>query len=151
MPNTKQWVSAQDLKIGDTVLLSNGQSSKVQATRSIHYDIPQTTYNFEVEDFHTYYVETGVLVHNKNCAELHMSRKDAIKYGKEYLGEGYIKLEPGHYRSADGLRTMHFDFTHHPYKTFNSSPVHINLYGWKNAVSPGVRNKMISNTHIFFL
>ena len=46
-------------------MLSNGQYAKVQATRSIHYDTPQTTYNFEVEEFHTYYVETGVLVHNK--------------------------------------------------------------------------------------
>ncbi|MCL2080008.1 MAG: HINT domain-containing protein [Oscillospiraceae bacterium] len=30
--------------------------------------IPVTVYNFQVEDFHTYYVGTnGVLVHNANC------------------------------------------------------------------------------------
>ena len=35
----------------------------------MHYDTPQTTYNFEAEDCHTYYVGTGVLVHNKNCGK----------------------------------------------------------------------------------
>ena len=81
LPLTKQWVSAKDLKVGDTVLLSNGQLAKVQKIRSIHYDTPQTTYNFEVEDFHTYYVETGVLVHNKNCeTKLYRAMSDA-EYG----------------------------------------------------------------------
>lgn len=81
LPLTKQWVSAQDLKAGDTVLLSDGQLAQIQATRSIHYETPQTTYNFEVEDFHTYYVETGVLVHNKNCeTKLYRAMSDA-EYG----------------------------------------------------------------------
>lgn len=88
LPLTKQWVSAKDLKVGDTVLLSNGQLAKIQATRSIHYDTPQTTYNFEVEDFHTYYVETGVLVHNEKCWE----------WGK------------GTYSSPEASLKTHFDF-----------------------------------------
>ena len=62
-------------------MLSNGQLSKIQKTRAIHYDTPQTTYNFEVEDFHTYYVETGVLVHNQNCeTTLYRAMSDA-EYG----------------------------------------------------------------------
>ncbi len=65
LPLTKQWVSAKDLKVGNTVLLSNGQYSKVKKTRAIHYETPQITYNFEVDDLHNYYVENGVLVHNK--------------------------------------------------------------------------------------
>ena len=132
------------------MLLSSGQLAKVQKTRSIYYNSPQTTYNFEVEDFHTYYVETGVLVHNKNCSELHMSRQEAVKYGKDYLGNDYVKIENGMYRSADGLRTMHFDFTHHAYNGVKNSPAHINLYEWLNPVSPGVRNRLLANIHIFF-
>ncbi len=31
-------------------------------------EAPETTYNFEVEDYHTYYVgEASVCVHNANC------------------------------------------------------------------------------------
>lgn len=82
LPLTKQWVSAKDLKVGDNVLLSNGQLDNVQKTRSIHYDTPQTTYNFEVEDFHTYYVETGVLVHNQNCG-FNDNQKALIELAKE--------------------------------------------------------------------
>lgn len=49
------------------VLLSDGSYGIIEKVRDIHYDSPQTTYNFEVEDYHTYYVSTGVLVHNKDC------------------------------------------------------------------------------------
>lgn len=49
------------------MLLSNGERREVEAVRSIRYEEAQTTYNFEVEDFHTYYVGTGALVHNLDC------------------------------------------------------------------------------------
>ena len=145
-----KFVPAKDLKAGQRVLLADGSCAEIDGILVEELSTPETTYNFEVEDYHTYYVsEDKVLVHNR-CQELHMSRKDAIKYGKEYLGEGYVKVGQGYYRSADGLRTMHFDLTHHRYNLLQESPVHINLYGWKNPVAPGVRNKLLSNIHIFF-
>ena len=49
------------------VLLSNGKIVAVEAVRFICYEQALVTYNFEVEDFHTYYVGNGVLVHNKGC------------------------------------------------------------------------------------
>ena len=68
LPETKKWVSAEDLKVGTKVLLSDGSYGIIEAVRAIHYDVPQTTYNFEVADFHTYYVgQHSVLVHNKGC------------------------------------------------------------------------------------
>ncbi len=67
LPLVKQWVSACDLHKGDFVLLSNGDTVKIQSIEFVHYDTSQTTYNFEVADCHTYYVQCGVLVHNKNC------------------------------------------------------------------------------------
>ena len=56
-----------ELKIGSKLLLSDGSYAIIEAVRAIHYDESQTTYNFEVADFHTYYVGNGVLVHNMNC------------------------------------------------------------------------------------
>ncbi len=68
LPKTKKWVSAEDLKVGTKVLLSDGNYGIVETIEHISYDTPQTTYNFEVEDYHTYYVGTqGVCVHNQNC------------------------------------------------------------------------------------
>lgn len=67
LPKTKEWVSAQDLKPSTKVLLSDGKIVAVEAVRFICYEQALVTYNFEVEDFHTYYVSNGVLVHNKNC------------------------------------------------------------------------------------
>ena len=62
-------MGAEDLKVGVKVLLSDGSYGIIEAVRAIHYDVPQTTYNFEVADFHTYYVGNGVLVHNQNCGK----------------------------------------------------------------------------------
>ena len=67
LPEKKEWKSASLLKKGDKVLLSRGEYAIIESIESKHYDEPQTTYNFEVEDCHTYYVGSGVCVHNRNC------------------------------------------------------------------------------------
>lgn len=81
LPHTKHWVSAKDLKPGNKVLLSDGSEATVEGVVEKHYDNAQTTYNFEVADFHTYYVsKQNVLVHNKGCKFNH--KKDADYYVK---------------------------------------------------------------------
>ena len=67
LPEKKAWKSASLLKKGDKVLLSSGGYAIIEFVKSKHYDKPQTTYNFEVKDFHTYFVGIGVCVHNRNC------------------------------------------------------------------------------------
>ena len=65
---SERWVSACSLKKGDRVLLSDGKSGTVERTVCVKLAAPETTYNFEVADFHTYYVgNNGVLVHNTDC------------------------------------------------------------------------------------
>ena len=84
LPETKKWVPAEDLKVGVKVLLSDGSYGIIESVRTIHYDIPQTTYNFEVADFHTYYVsEANVLVHNR-CKYYEATRsEEGIIKGKQ--------------------------------------------------------------------
>ena len=71
---TEQWVSASNLKAGDRVVLAQtggltegvkyGIVKAVKTEESESY----TTYNFEVEDYHTYFVgKTSVCVHNAGC------------------------------------------------------------------------------------
>ena len=94
---------AEDLKVGTKVLLSDGSYGIIESVRAIHYDIPQTTYNFEVSDFHTYYVGNGVLVHNmnggdcglKNKKELSPLNKEEIKYLGGESATSRLKAEYG--------------------------------------------------------
>ena len=112
----KGWTDAVHLRAGDILVLVNGEYVVVEKVQHKILEAPIKVYNFQVEDYHTYYVsDSGVLVHNKcgKNVEKVMSRSDAIKEGKNFLGEGYTKIGKGHYRSADGYRTMRFGLTHH--------------------------------------
>ncbi len=72
----KGFVSAKDLSVGDILRLSDGALIPVSAISVEKLEQPETTYNFEVAEFHTYYVgESEVLVHN-TCA------KDALSKAK---------------------------------------------------------------------
>ena len=62
----KGWVKAGDLKAGNKVSLKTGEIGNVDSVEIEELDKPVKVYNFEVEDWHTYFVsDIGVLVHNK--------------------------------------------------------------------------------------
>lgn len=59
-------MSAYALKKGDIVLLSDGSCATIEAIEVEKLAIPQTTYNFEVAESHTYYVgNLSILCHNR--------------------------------------------------------------------------------------
>ena len=61
----KGWTSAIDLRAGDILVLSNGEYVIVEKVQHEILESPIKVYNFEVQEFHTYYVgENPVLVHN---------------------------------------------------------------------------------------
>lgn len=60
------WVLAKNLRAGDILVMLNGEQVILELVQHEILESPIVTYNFEVEDFHTYYVgENDVLVHNK--------------------------------------------------------------------------------------
>lgn len=62
-------MAADGLKIGDRLELQNGANAFIEAVCHEKLTKPIQVYNFEVEDFHTYYVGPAcVLVHNM-CAK----------------------------------------------------------------------------------
>lgn len=66
----KGWTSAVDLRAGDILVMLNGEYVVVEQIQHELLETSETTYNFEVEDYHTYYVgEHPVLVHNK-CGDV---------------------------------------------------------------------------------
>ena len=74
------WTLARSLKAGDVLVLSNGELVTVEWVQHEILESPIKVYNFEVEDFHTYFVgECGVLVHNEcTVPELSDNWKDNI-------------------------------------------------------------------------
>ena len=61
-----KFIAAKDLETDDKLLFSNGEYGIINRIAVEVLSEPQTTYNFEVEDFHTYYVgKNEVLTHNK--------------------------------------------------------------------------------------
>ena len=93
---SEKWVSACNLKSGDKVLLSDGEYGIIQSVKVEELSSPETTYNLEVEDFHTYYVgEYSVCVHNVGCKietgdtkdySIHESKRAAYRAAKRDAG-----------------------------------------------------------------
>ena len=78
----KGWVEAKDLKIGDQVLLASGEKAAIENGTKEKLETPVKVYNFEVADWHTYFVaDIGVLVHNDCTA---METVNSIGNGKQY-------------------------------------------------------------------
>lgn len=62
----KGWTGAVQLRAGDILVLSNGEYVTVEKVQHEMLEAPVKVYNFEVADFHTYFVgKSSVLVHNK--------------------------------------------------------------------------------------
>ena len=75
----KGWVEASSLHAGMTIWFANGTKGTVEDISIEGLEEPITVYNFEVRDFHTYFVgESGVLVHNMcNGAETNVPSTDS--------------------------------------------------------------------------
>ena len=79
----KGWTSAVDLRAGDILVMLNGEYVVVEQVQHELLESPETTYNFEVEDYHTYYVgDTSVWVHNvcKVAKKAQLPTKGKVRY-----------------------------------------------------------------------
>ena len=73
------WTLAKNLRAGDVLVLSNGEYVVIEWIQHEILESPIKVYNFEVEDFHTYFVgENSVLVHN-DCPELTRKQQHQIE------------------------------------------------------------------------
>ena len=124
----KGWVCAQSLKPGDRVFFKNGCMEEIQSVEIERTEKPVKVYNFEVEDFHTYFVgENEVLVHNlcrqtavkrawKNEREMvaktgRGSRNWNSKQKIELLQKGKVKGYYGHHKfSVHGHQELKGDW-----------------------------------------
>ncbi len=83
----KGWVEAGNLLEGDKVKLYSGEVLEIKEIRRERLEEPVKTYNFEVEDWHTYLVsENNVLVHNAGSKKCPL--KFSFKSNKSNAGVG---------------------------------------------------------------
>jgi RHS repeat-associated protein len=79
----KGWVEAKDLKEGEKVLEASGKEVTITSVKVEKLKHKVKVYNFEVEDFHTYFVsDLDILVHN-TCGQKGGAYKDVTKNGGE--------------------------------------------------------------------
>ena len=94
----KGFVTADALRAGDEVRLCDGSWTNVEKTEEEVLEEPVQVYNFEVADWHTYYVSgTGVLVHN-SCGV--NGGTPTPNTGQGFSSKGY-NPQPGE-RTLDG-------------------------------------------------
>ena len=81
----KGWTAACKLRAGDILVTVNGEYVVVEIVQHEILETPIKVYNFEVEDYHTYFVGTAiVLVHNQCTGSYEIE----FKSGKNYVGKG---------------------------------------------------------------
>ncbi|GGZ37627.1 hypothetical protein GCM10010343_75800 [Streptomyces avidinii] len=89
-PQEQKWIEAGDLAVG--ISLETDTGDVVWVTENRAYSERIATYNFTVEDFHTYYVlagDTPVLVHNANgLCNVNWSSKSVKTFGHTFSDHG---------------------------------------------------------------
>ena len=89
---TGTWICAKELKVSDQVLLLDGSCAIIEEIQVEKLSEPETTYNFEVADFHTYYVsDSKVLVHNMCAKSNRVESKIDDKISKQMDRRGWSK------------------------------------------------------------
>ena len=85
----KGWTDAVKLRADDVLVLINGEYVVVEQVQHEILEAPIPVYNFQVKDYHTYFVtKYGVLVHNKCGPKFNKDQQDLISMAKEYKRTG---------------------------------------------------------------
>ncbi|MCK4261257.1 MAG: hypothetical protein KAX49_19950 [Halanaerobiales bacterium] len=81
------WVEAKNLNANSVLVLAGDSYVGVESVEVIEVGHEITVYNFEVQDYHTYFVGSGIWVHN-SCGNFAKGTGNGI----EELGDGSFKI-----------------------------------------------------------
>ena len=95
------------LRAGDILVLVNGEYVVVEKVQHEILETPVIVYNFEVEDYHTYFVgDEGVLVHN-SCNHNKKWKYEKRKYWRRQAKSVMQDQDYGAYvATADNIKRM---------------------------------------------
>ena len=138
----KGWTDAANLRAGDILVLVNGEYVIVEKVQHEILEAPVTVYNFQVEDFHTYFVaNTGVLVHN-SCSQTTLlpddywvGKKAPLYSTPNSIYENYkFNSHTGEweysvaYYDVGGRQYKRVDWTNHGYSDHSNPHIHYRRY-----------------------
>lgn len=91
----KGWTDAAHLRAGDILVLVNGEYVVVEKVQHELLESPVKVYNFQVADYHTYYVaDSGILVHNKCRPTSQNQMQKQVEQGN--APNGVDRVDPAH-------------------------------------------------------
>ncbi|TDM05385.1 MAG: hypothetical protein C4K60_11375 [Ideonella sp. MAG2] len=102
----KGWVNVIDLREGDRFLTADGSGAHFGSLDEYRY--PDTVYNIEVEGFHTYFIESGIWVHNKN-QQISTEVINPSKFPDAIAQRGAFDGKPFEIEARDALAKAGFD------------------------------------------
>ena len=139
----KGWTNATHLRAGDILVLLNGEFVVVEKVQHEILETPVRVYNFQVEDFHTYYVESGILVHNKCGADLPATTHGKIRIGERGLTQReyeLLKASTNTRTQADGATVYIRAVTSNNHNVLVENDVGEIITFMKNVTKHGLKN-----------
>jgi len=104
----KGWTAACKLRAGDILVTVNGEYVVVEMVQHELLESPTKVYNFQVEDYHTYYVSNNsVLVHNMCSGDISATTHGQIRIGERGLTQreyNLLKASKNIKTQADGAK-----------------------------------------------
>ena len=92
--STKGWITAINLRAGDILVTVNGEYVVLEKIQHEILETPITVYNFEVKDFHTYYVGSNcIFVHNMCGVKNTLEQTAVIQLAKEFKSTGLSRID----------------------------------------------------------
>lgn len=134
------WIPASMLQEGDILSLEDGREVPVQSIETITYNHYVNVYNFEVEDFHTYYVsDVSVLTHNRTpCQKLKRMDTKNKYWNKKAKYDGFTIYHLHHLIQMNEGTLAEVSASLHSSKT---GILHIN----GNKIQSGINRKEFAN------
>ena len=134
------WIPASMLKEGDILSLEDGREVPVQSIKIVDYNYYIFVYNFEVEDFHTYYVsDVSVLTHNRTpCQKLKRMDTKNKYWNKKAKYDGFTIYHLHHLIQMNEGTLAEVSASLHSSKT---GILHIN----GNKIQSGINRKEFAN------
>ena len=117
---------AIDLRAGDILVLQSGEYVIVEMMQHEILESPILVYNFEVEDFHTYYVgDKSILVHNM-CDGARITN---VSRAKSKIWKGFKSAKNGLRKSGFGknLKYYSWDNLHNEIEVFDRFGKHLGV------------------------
>lgn len=106
----KGWTAATHLRAGDILVLVNGEYVVVEKVQHELLENPVKVFNFQVADYHTYFIGiAGVLVHNScEIKQTYRTIREAPGYNPNFVQaqNGYRKVNINNYQLLNQLNQI---------------------------------------------